>query len=155
MDLPPEPPPESGGGTPRGRSGRYRFSGGKPVDPDEGVHPEMVDLERGEAPGAGIPTSPDELIALQGRGARPEKAEPTSSPRVQQVLELIEQLDTTAREDQQIALALLQQLEDFHNEVVEEMRHDDDASHSQIVAWATDADRLLRSRLLLESVDLE
>ena len=35
------------------------------------------------------------------------------------------------------------------------MQEDDGAKHSQIVAWAIDADRLMRSRLLLESVDLE
>ena len=35
------------------------------------------------------------------------------------------------------------------------MKDDEQAKHSQIVAWSIDADRLMRSRILLESVDLE
>ena len=46
-------------------------------------------------------------------------------------------------------------LESFHDDVVEELREDDDAKHSQIIAWSIDADRLMRSRILLESVDLD
>jgi len=35
------------------------------------------------------------------------------------------------------------------------MREDNDAKHSQIIAWSIDADRLMRSRMLLESIDLD
>jgi hypothetical protein len=74
---------------------------------------------------------------------------------VQEVIALIDRLDTSAAEDQQIALRLLHRLKSFHDEVVDEMRDDSDASHNQIVAWAVDADRLMRSRILLDSVNLE
>jgi hypothetical protein len=67
----------------------------------------------------------------------------------------MEQLETSAHEDQQIALEIVRHLERFHDEVVEEMQDDTDAKHSQIVAWAVDADRLMQSRILLASVDLD
>jgi hypothetical protein len=82
---------------------------------------------------AGIPNSPHDLIAMQNnRAERPEKPE-----------------------RQQIALFLMRRLENFHDQVVGEMKEDDDAKHSQIVSWTIDADRLYRARTLLESVDLE
>jgi hypothetical protein len=138
------------------RSSRYRFRGGKPVDPNEGLHPEMVDLNQPHAVAAGIPDSPQQLIAMQDhQPQRPEKPERGQSPKVKEVLELIEKLETNSFEDQQIALALVRQLENFHDGVVDEMKEDEEAKHSQIVAWAIDADRLMRARLLLESVDLE
>jgi hypothetical protein len=74
---------------------------------------------------------------------------------VKQVIDLIEKLETNAAEDQQIALSLVRKLENFHDEVVAEMKEDSDAKHTQIVSWAVDADRLYRSRLLLENVDVE
>ena len=54
--------------------GRYRFQGGKPVDPAAGVHPEMA-ADQADAPqGAGIPNTPEELIAMQeNKPERPEK----------------------------------------------------------------------------------
>ncbi|MFM7676085.1 MAG: hypothetical protein ACKO5F_10995 [Synechococcus sp.] len=155
MGLPPSQPENPSSGEPQRRSGRYRYSGGKPADPNEGVHPEMVDADPSAPGAAGIPASPEELFAMQARLERPEKPERQLSAKVQEVLDLIDQLDTTAQEDQQIALTLLRQLEVFHDEVVEEMRDDEEARHSQIIAWAIDADRLMRSRILLESVDLE
>lgn len=138
------------------RSGRYRYQGNRPLNPNEGVHPEMVDMEANASAGAGIPNSPEELIAMQeNKPEHPEKPERGHTPKVKQVLDLLHSLDTTAYEDLQVALAVVRHLEKFHDEVVEEMQNDEDAKHSQIVCWAIDADRLYRSRLLLESVNLE
>lgn len=141
---------------PHGASGRYRFQAGRPLDPDAGVHPEMLSGSTAELHGAGIPSTPQELIAMQdSKPQRPEKPEHQRSAKVTQVLDLIEQLETSAAEDQQIAATLVRRLETFHDNVVREMQDDDDARHSQIVSWAIDADRLYRCRKLLESVDLE
>ena len=135
--------------------GRYRFFGGRFADPNEGVHPEMVDLDGTAADSSGIPDSPDALIAMQeNKPERPEKPERIHSAKVKQVLDLMEKLETSADDDQQIALAILRQLERFHDGVVEEMREDEEAKHSQIAAWAVDADRLMHCRIFLESIDL-
>jgi hypothetical protein len=144
-------------------SGRYRFCAGRPVDPSEGLHPELADTAQAVHLAAGIPGSPQELIAMQSndsipdndRAERPEKPERSRSAKVNEVLELISKLETSGLEDQQIALSLVRGLESFHDGVVEELREDDDAKHSQIIAWSIDADRLMRSRMLLESVDLD
>jgi hypothetical protein len=144
-------------------SGRYRFCAGRPVDPSEGLHPELADTAQAVPLAAGIPSSPQELIAMQSndnmpdndRAERPEKPERSRSAKVNEVLELISKLETSGLEDQQIALSLVRGLESFHDGVVEELREDDDAKHSQIIAWSIDADRLMRSRILLESVDLD
>jgi predicted metal-dependent HD superfamily phosphohydrolase len=105
--------------------------------------------------GSGIPNSPNELIAMQeSKSERPEKPERQQSAKVKQVLELMDKLETSADDDQQIALAILRQLERFHDGVVEEMREDEEAKHSQIAAWAVDADRLMHCRIFLESIDL-
>jgi len=136
--------------------GRYRFFGGRFADPNEGVHPEMVDLDGTAADSSGIPDSPDALIAMQeNKPERHEKRAQPTSPKVKDVMDLIEKLDTNAYEDQQIALALVRHLEQFHDNVVEEMQEDSEAKHTQIVSWAIDADRLMRCRMLLESVDLD
>ena len=135
--------------------GRYRFFGGRFADPNEGVHPEMVDLVGTASDSSGIPDSPDALIAMQeNKPERPEKPERIHSAKVKQVLDLMEKLETSADDDQQIALAILRQLERFHDGVVEEMREDEEAKHSQIAAWAVDADRLMHCRIFLESIDL-
>jgi len=144
-------------------SGRYRFCAGRPVDPSEGLHPELADTAQAVPLAAGIPSSPQELIAMQSndnipdndRAERPEKPERSRSAKVNEVLELISKLETSGLEDQQIALSLVRGLESFHDGVVEELREDDDAKHSQIIAWSIDADRLMRSRMLLESIDLD
>ena len=144
-------------------SGRYLFCAGRPVDPSEGLHPEFADTAQAVPLAAGIPSSPQELIAMQSndnmpdndRAERPEKPERSRSAKVNEVLELISKLETSGLEDQQIALSLVRGLESFHDGVVEELREDDDAKHSQIIAWSIDADRLMRSRILLESVDLD
>ena len=133
---------------------------------NEGVDPDMEAGEltvHGESMGsigddpvsAVAPDSPTELIAMQQKPERPEKSGRSKSPKVRQVLELIETLDTQAWEDQQIALAIVQHLERYHDEVVAELVEDSEASHSQLACWAIDADRLMNSRRLLESVDLD
>lgn len=136
--------------------GRYRFQGGRPLDPDAGVHPEMVADPCAAPVAAGIPNSPQELMAMQeNKRERPEKPEQEQSAKVKEVLELIGKLENSPAEDQLIALTLVRRLEGFHDEIVNEMKGDADAKHDQIVAWTIDADRLFRCRLLLESVDLE
>lgn len=135
--------------------GRYRFQGGRSLDPDAGVHPEMIAGQDATPVSAGIPSSPQELMALQDRKPeRPEKPERHQSAKVKKVLDLIEALTTSASEDHEIALALVHRLESFHDEIVTEMTDDSSAKHSQIVSWAVDADRLYRCRMLLESVDM-
>jgi hypothetical protein len=144
------------------RNGRYRYSRGSRLDPSEKLHPELSDDSQAMQVGDGVPNTLQELIAMQAndsdgreRSERPEKPVRQNSAKVSQVLELIESLETSVGEDQEIALALTRHLESYHNAVVEEMRDDADADHHQIVAWAIDADRLGRARILLESVDLE
>ncbi|NDG84769.1 MAG: hypothetical protein EBX52_06990 [Proteobacteria bacterium] len=135
--------------------GRYRFQAGRPLDPDAGVHPEMMDQAGAPTVEAGIPNSPQELIAMQNNDdKKPQKSDRQPNPKVQQVLELLDRLDTTAGEDQQVALAIVRHLEEYHDSVVKEMQDDTNAKHEQIVRWAVDADRLYRLRMLLESVDL-
>lgn len=140
-------------------NGRYRFQGGKPVDPDDGLHPELrcsAFNDSAATPAVAIPDSPQQLIAMQeNKPERHEKRTEPASPKVSRVLELIEQLDTNPFEDQQIALALVRHLEQYHDNVVEEMQDDSEAKHAQIVSWAIDADRLMRCRMLLDSVDLD
>jgi hypothetical protein len=144
------------------RNSRYRYSRGSRLDPSEGLHPELSDTAQAMPVGAGIPNTPQDLIAMQTndnidneRSERPEKPERQKSAKVSEVLALIDKLDTSGLEDQQIAISLVRGLESFHDGVVEELREDDDAKHSQIIAWSIDADRLMRSRILLESVDLD
>jgi len=142
-------------------SGRYRFQGEQPLDPNEGVHPEMVesvlvDPQVARVPEASdaVPSSPSELIAMQEKPERPEKGCRPESAKVREVLDLITQLDTSAWEDQQIALAIVSQLERYHDEIVSDLVDDEAASHGQVACWAIDADRLMHSRRLLESIDL-
>jgi hypothetical protein len=156
MTQPKDAQPGSQASEPTPPRGRYRFQAGKPLDPDAGVHPEMVANQAAAAAGGGIPNSPQELMAMQdNRSERPEKPDRQQSPKVKQLLELLEKLETSAAEDQQIALFLVRHLESFHDGVVKDLQDDDEAKHSQIVSWAIDADRLYRARMLLESVDLE
>lgn len=159
--------PDSNAGSDAPLSGRYRFCSGQPVDPNEGVHPEMraddtATLHRPYEPSGAsateaVPSSPAVLIAMQNDAnkPRPEKSDRTPSANVTQVMELIDRLDTKAAEDLEIASRLVRRLESFHDEVVDEMRGDADASHNQLICWAIDADRLMQARILLGNVDLE
>ncbi|MBM5828092.1 MAG: hypothetical protein FJ050_08595 [Cyanobacteria bacterium M_surface_7_m2_040] len=141
------------------RDGRYRFRAGRSLDPHEELHPEMVGPE--VSVGASVPNTPEELMAMQqgdrSEAQRPEKPEKPNkiTAKVKQVLDLIHELDTTPGEDQQIALTLVRELEDFHDKVVADLQDDQDAKHSQIAAWAVDADRLMHCRIFLDSIDLE
>lgn len=159
--------PDFNAGSDTPRSGRYRFRGGQPVDPNEGVHPEMraedaAALQRasnlsGTSANETVPSSPAELIAMQNdaNNLRPEKPEHNTSANVTKVMELIDRLDTKAAEDLEIAFRLVRRLENFHDEVVDEMRQDDEASHNQLISWTIDADRLMQARILLGTVDLQ
>ena len=143
-------------GEARGATGRYRYQAGQPVDPNEGDHSELLNSALADTPAIAIPNSPDQLIAMQeNKPERHEKHSRPTSPKVSQVLEQIEKLDTNAYEDQQIALTLVRHLEQFHDNVVEELQDDNDAKHAQIVSWAIDAERLMRCRMLLENIDLD
>lgn len=156
MTEPTDATPGSQSNEPRQVRGRYRFQGGRPLDPDAGVHPEMVADQNGAPIGGAIPNSPQELIAMQeSKPERPEKPERQQSAKVKEVLDLIEKLETNPAEDQQIALALVRSLENLHDSVVNDMQDDAEAKHSQIVSWAVDADRLYRARMLIDSVELE
>ena len=142
-------------------SGRYRFVAGRAVDPadaapDQG-HPELAGQDSPPEAGMSVPESPAQLIAMQSIAPRPrpEKPEPQCHATVKTVLELLDTLEATPAEDLAIAVRLVRRLEGYHDSVVDDLRDDDSASHNQIIAWAVDADRLLRSRLLLESIDLE
>ena len=139
------------------RSGRYRFCAGEPVNPLDGLHPEVAEFETHSPAVAGIPNSPNELIAMQDQmsSKRPEKPERQTSAKVTQVMELIDKLDTKGAEDLAIAFRLVRRLEGFHDEVVDDMRTDEQASHNQLISWAIDADRLMQARILLGNVDLE
>lgn len=125
------------------------------MDSDASLHPEMAADHADEPLGAGIPRTPQELIAMQdNKPERPEKPERQQSAKVKQMLDLIEKLDTAAGEDQQIALAVVRQLDRLHYGVMEGMQNAADAKHAQIVSWSVGADRLYRARMLLENINL-
>lgn len=141
------------------RDGRYRFRLGRSLDPHEDLHPEMRDHE--VSIGADVPNTIDELISMQKRNEpeenRPHKPEKCDrhTAKVQRVLELIGDLETTADEDKTIALILVQRLEEYHDRIVGELTEDTGAKHIQIAAWAVDADRLMHCRIFLDSIDFE
>ncbi|MCP9925857.1 hypothetical protein KBY79_11625 [Synechococcus lacustris C3-12m-Tous] len=127
--------------------GRYRFQAGKPIDPNSEIDAESVSC---------VPNSPQELISMQeNKSDYPEKTERQRSEKVKEIMELIDKLDTSPLDDQQIAIALISSLEQYHDGIVDQMCDDSDAKHSQIVSWAVDADRLMHCRHMLSSVDLE
>jgi hypothetical protein len=141
------------------RDGRYRFRRGDSLDPNDGLHPEMVD--QSVDIGTGVPNTFDELMAMQennpanpGQPQKPDRSEKTTA-KVKQVLDLIKELETSAAEDLEIALTLVRQLEDYHDKVVAEMQDDPDAKHGQIAAWSVDADRLMHCRIFLNSIEFE
>jgi len=141
------------------RGGRYRFRRGQPIDPMEGLHPELVDpqLEFSSA----VPQSPEALIAMQHQDVpdseRPTKPDRSSkeTAKARQALDLIKELETTAADDLQIALALVRQLEEYHDNVVRDLHADPEANHAQITAWSVDADRLMHCRVLIDSIELQ
>lgn len=102
-----------------------------------------------------VPATPAELVALQrSSGACPSLEEQAASPRVAQGLALLKAQQLNPWECQQIALALLQQLESYHQTVVAEMHDAPHSTPAQVACWAIDGDRLMHCRRLLESITL-
>jgi hypothetical protein len=97
-----------------------------------------------------VPNTPEELFDLQQ--ADPTKKE---SARVLQALSTISSLHTSPAEDGRIALRLLHKLECWHDSMLEELIIGAGSHHSLIATVAVDADRLMRARLLLDSVRLD
>jgi hypothetical protein len=143
-------------------TGRYRFVAGRAVDPAhvgpvDPIHPERESPMTARQAGVAVPDSPAQLIAMQNASPqpRPEKPERQPNPTVTRVLELLDTLQATPADDLELVVGLVRRLEGYHDSVVEDLRVDDSASHNKLIAWAIDADRLMRCRVLLESVDLE
>ena len=137
-------------------SGSYRFCRGVPLNPQQGIHPELEDPGEG---GGFAPRSPEELIRMQRRAteqSRPQKSAKGEkpSPKVQKVLDCWGKQELSPAEDKTIALAILGHLEQFHDETVEEMVNADDSKRSLLAAWAVDADRLMLCRIFLEGIEL-
>jgi hypothetical protein len=102
-----------------------------------------------------VPSSPEELIARQRcRPAHPCSGETSGSDTVASVLELLRLHGAGNAEKRQIALALLRELESFHDHVVQELADDRQASHAETARWAVQADRLYRARKILETIEL-
>jgi hypothetical protein len=72
-------PPNPSVGDSRDASGRYRFQAGQPVDPDQGVHPELLNSAFADSPSIAIP-QPDQQqnsadrSRRSGRGLLPMQA---------------------------------------------------------------------------------
>ncbi|MEB3255879.1 MAG: hypothetical protein VKJ05_05780 [Synechococcaceae cyanobacterium] len=102
-----------------------------------------------------VPSSPEELFARQRqRPARPRNHEACGGDTLETVLEQLRQHGAGNAEKRQIALALLRELESFHDHVVQELADDRQANHNEIARWAVQADRLYRARKILETVEL-
>ena len=127
-----------------------------PMTTQESGHPEAPD------PGPttpSVPSSPEELIKMQRKTAEQSRPEKTGKgdpvpPKVKQALDWLSDLECSAAEDKAIALAILLNLEQFHDETVEEMVNANECERSQLAAWAVDADRLMLARRLLEGIEL-
>ena len=137
-------------------SGSYRFCRGVPLNPQQGIHPELEDPGEG---GGIAPRSPEELIRMQRRAteqSRPQKSAKGEKlpPKVQKVIDCWGEQELSPAEDKAIALAILRHLEQFHDETVEEMVNADDSKRSLLATWAVDADRLMLCRIFLEGIEL-
>lgn len=97
-----------------------------------------------------VPNTPEELFDLQTL-ATPQK----ESARVLEAMATLSALHTSPAEDGRIALRLLHKLECFHDAMLEELISAEAGNHGLIASVAVDADRLMRARLLLESVRLD
>jgi len=100
-----------------------------------------------------VPSTPGELLALQQAGGEPERRQPDEAP-VAAALARLQALELNAWESQQLALALIRQLEAYHQGVVAEMHAAADGTSAQLACWAIDGDRLMHCRRLLESITL-
>ena len=137
-------------------SGRYRFYGQIPLDPNEGVHPEMQDPGEG---GGTAPHSPDALIKMQAPPAKTGRLDDSGGAeeltiKVKKALSLLKMLDLSLAEDKQVALAIVRHLESYHDEVVEDLVERSESKRSHVAAWAVDADRLMLCRIFLEGIEL-
>ena len=91
---------------------------------------------------------------MQRGGQSPQEVLP-SSVRVDQWLERIGALGCTPWETQQLCLALVAYLEEYHHQVLTTMEGgDQQATPAQVACWAIDGDRLMHCRRLLESLTL-
>ena len=126
------------------------------MDPDEGLHPEILDPGAG---GSSAPHTPEDLINMQASSASPSRPDkPTRNDKItlktKQALESLEKLELSPAEDKQVALSILRYLESYHDDEVEELIEAADSKCSQVAAWAVDADRLMLCRIVLEGVEL-
>ena len=116
------------------------------------------DAPHGSVPGPEqrtVPATPAELVALQrSSGASPPPQELADRSRVAQGLALLRAQELNPWECQQIALALLLQLESYHQAVVAELHEAPQSTPAQVACWAIDGDRLMHCRRLLESITL-
>lgn len=102
-----------------------------------------------------VPATPAELVALQRpSGACPPPEAQADRTRVAQGLALLRAQELNPWECQQIALALLLQLESYHQAVVAELHEAPQSTPAQVACWAIDGDRLMHCRRLLESITL-
>lgn len=92
-----------------------------------------------------VPSTPRELVAMQRLG--PEE-------RLATLLAQLRSRGLSPWESQQLALNLLQQLENYHHAVLAEMQDTADNTAAQVACWAIDGDRLMQARRLLESITL-
>ncbi len=103
----------------------------------------------------GIPSTPGELMAMQQRLSQSQPPEPPcSEQRVAQALRQLQSLGLNIWESQQIAVALLQQLEEYRQGVVAELHDTAGSPPAEVACWAIDGDRLMHCRRLLESITL-
>lgn len=133
------------------RQGPQRRSELPASAPSSGTPPALA-AGQGRRP---VPSTPGELVAMQ----RPAHDILTPPPlddetRLALVLELLRAQNLNPWECQQIALALLQQLEAYHQAVVAEMHDTPQSTPAQVACWAIDGDRLMHCRRLLESITL-
>ena len=150
------PQPPHSGEDPQPPSGRYRYRGRTPMDPDEGLHPEVQDPGVG---GSSAPHTPKDLINMQASSASPSRPDkPTKNDKTtlktKQALDFLEKLELSPAEDKQVALSILRHLESYHDDEVGELIESTDSKRSQVAAWAVDADRLMLCRIFLEGVEL-
>lgn len=103
---------------------------------------------------ASVPSSPAELVAMQQLLNDVPQAPLAKQARVAQALTLLRSQELDAWGSQQIALALLQHLESYHQGVVAELQECPESTPAQMACWAIDGDRLMHCRRLLESITL-
>jgi hypothetical protein len=151
---------------PRSTGPRSHDQGDWPSDRDANGQPESLaqvpppdgDGPRRSATGPDqrlVPSTPDELVAMQQRRGELQPSPPQNEQgRVAQTLAQLQALGLKPWECQQIALALLQQLDSYHQAVVAELHDSPQSTPAQVACWAIDGDRLMHCRRLLESITL-